>query len=247
MFVLIMKVLKIMVTLSAGLVMLFTSSAAVATGLQVTPLSVELAENTKATEMWLLNTKSTAIDAQIRLYQWDQRENKDVLLPTSSLIISPPFTKIPPGGKQLVRVIRGKQSDNSSPLEAYRIVVNELPAPSTKEKGVDFVMEYSLPVFVLNRPVDKTSQTTLLSLIKKEGKHFIRVVNTGAYISHLYDIHYIAPTGKKYPLRLSGLGYVLPGKEMEWDSGLNSAVIHNGGSIEFMQSGIKHTQLINLR
>lgn len=225
--------------------MLLTSSAALATGLQVTPLSVELSETTRATELWLLNTKSSAIDAQIRLYQWDQRENKDVLLPASSLVISPPFTKIPPGGKQLVRLIRSKPSVNPSLMEAYRVLVNELPASSTKEKGVDFVMEYSLPVFVLNGPVDKTSQTTLLTVLKKEGKQLLRAVNSGAYFSHVYDIQYVAPGGKRFPLSTGGLGYILPGKEMEWDSGLKSPVMQSGGSIEYIQNGIKKTQLIN--
>lgn len=240
-----MRLFKIMVTVSAGLVMLLTCSAALATGLQVTPLSVELSENTRATELWLINTKSSAIDAQVRLYQWDQRENKDVLLPASSLVISPPFTKIPPGGKQLVRVIRSKPSVSPSVLETYRVVVNELPAPSTKEKGVDFVMEYSLPVFVLNGPVDKTSQTTPLTVLKKDGKQFLRAANNGTYFSHVYDIQYIAPGGKKFLLSTGGLGYILPGKEMEWDSGLKSPVMQSGGSIEYIQNGIKKTQLIH--
>ncbi|SHI15058.1 fimbrial chaperone protein [Pantoea sesami] len=245
MSVLIMKLYKIMVIVSAVLAMLLTSSAAFATGLQVTPLSVELSENTRATEMWLLNTKSSAIDAQIRLYQWDQHENKDVLLPASSLVVSPPFTKIPPGGKQLVRLIRGKPSVSPSVLETYRVVVNELPAPSTKEKGVDFVMEYSLPVFVLNGPVDKTSQITPLTVLKKEGKQFLRAANSGTYFSHIYDIQYVDLGGKKFPLNAGGLGYILPRKEMEWDSGLKSPVMQSGGSIEYIQNGIKKTQLIN--
>ncbi|WP_320734345.1 fimbrial biogenesis chaperone [Enterobacter kobei] len=244
MLVLIMIVVKIMVTVSAGLIMLLTSSAALATGLQVTPLSVELSEDTKATEMWLLNTKSTPIDAQIRLYKWDQRENKDILLPTSSLIISPPFTKIPPGGKQLVRLIRGKPSGDFPVMENYRVVVNELPSASKKEKGVDFVMEYSLPAFVLNRPVDKKSQTTSFIMINKEGKQFLRAVNKGTYFSHLYDMYYVSPAGKKIPLNIGGMGYILPGKEMEWDTGMNSSALQSGGSIEYIQNGIKKIQPI---
>lgn len=245
MLLLIMNIFKIMITMSAGLVMLFSSPAALAIGLQVTPLSVELVENIKATELWLINSKSTTIDAQVRLYKWEQRDNQDILLPTSSLIISPPFTKIPPGGKQLVRVIRGKPADNFPDMEAYRIVVNELPAPARKEKGVDFVMEYSLPVFAFNRPVDKSSPKTQLTVINKDGKQFLRAVNSGNYFSHLYDIHYITPSGKKYPLRSGGMGYILPGKEMEWDSGINSGVSMNGGSIEYTENGLIKTFLIN--
>lgn len=238
---------RIMIIVAFGLAGWSASPFALAIGLQVSPISVEFSENNNATELWLFNKSSSPLEAQLRVYSWEQKENKNELLPTKSLIVSPPFTKIPAGGKQLVRLIKGERSNNANSMGFYRVVVNELPRQSSKQKGVDFVMEYSVPVFIMNETINKNENNTDFRLTERNGKKFLTVINKGDYYNKIHSIFYVSPTGKKTSLLPGFVGYVLPGKEMEWELNHEFTFDNKQGTLEYTinnkQKSIKLDQI----
>ncbi len=83
---------------------LFTLPSAAAT-LQVYPVNIGFCAGETAQAVYVKNTGSAAIGAQIRAYAWHQQNNKEVLSDTGDLLVSPPMTNIPAGRQQLIRVI----------------------------------------------------------------------------------------------------------------------------------------------
>lgn len=131
-----------------GMLAAATALHSQAAGLQVSPTSLSLPAKQRAGIFTLGNTGSEPLTAQVRVYGWSQDEKgNEVLTPTNAVIASPPMVKLEAGAKQQFRVIRIRPSEK--PVEeAYRLIVDELPAPQAKpRKGLQFVMRYSLPLF----------------------------------------------------------------------------------------------------
>ena len=106
---------------------LFSGESA-ASGLQVSPISLTLQQNQRAEGLWLSNSGDSPVNAQVRVFHWSQSGYSDQLSSSQGLVISPPMLNIPPGGKQLIRVIR--TGPPTKVEDAYRLSINELP-PST--------------------------------------------------------------------------------------------------------------------
>ncbi|MFT2798913.1 molecular chaperone [Serratia sp. N21D137] len=213
------------------------STAAVAMGLQVSPTSIDLTQDLNATELWLINNSSRFIQAQVRVYAWDQKNKKDVLTATSDLIASPPVAKVSANGRQLVRVMRPKNNENLSDLTTFRIVVNELPVASTKNTGIDFVMEYSIPVFVYNKSQENLKENLKLSFIADGKNTLLHVNNEGGGYAKLYGLNFISINGERLKLNPGLIGYILPNQEMEWEIKKPPSTFSKGGTVELLVNG----------
>src|SRR5690606_7700691 len=79
-----------------------------------------------------------------------QENGEDVLKPTQDLVVSPPMLTIPPGQRQMVRLVRvGAGLGPPASEKTYRIVMDELPvALGAESEGVKFVLRYSVPIFI---------------------------------------------------------------------------------------------------
>ena len=88
--------------------LLLSSSLAVASGLQVSPISLSLQARENASGLTLSNSGNDKVRAQVRVYQWLQDDKGDQLTPSRGLLASPPMIEINPGEKQLIRIIRVK-------------------------------------------------------------------------------------------------------------------------------------------
>jgi len=141
----------------AGLLVAATSAAA--SGLQVAPTGLQLVPGGPAQALWLTNTGDRELRAQVRAYRWTQGSGKDELETTQALVASPPMLSIAPGGRQLVRVIRTSKDTAAAGEQAFRLLVDELPQGSAPTTGVQYVLRYSIPVFVgaANAPVNAAS------------------------------------------------------------------------------------------
>lgn len=236
---------RILISTAVMLVLMLGSTAAVAIGLQVSPISIDLPDNANATELWLINSSAKPLQAQVRVYQWGQKNNKDTLTATTELIVSPPVAKIAANGRQLVRVMRAKGNNNTAPLSTFRILVNELPVSSTKSAGVDFVMEYSVPVFVYQSNSDALRTKLALSLAASGKTTLLRANNQGDLYGRLYALTFIDPKGKRLVLNSGLVGYVLPHQEMQWDIGKPPSVFAQGGTMEALLNGKTHSETIS--
>lgn len=222
------------------------SGTLAASGLQVSPVSLTLTPAQAADGLWLSDTGTDPLHAQVRVYRWFQRDGQDQLEPSRDLVISPPMLQIDAGSRQLIRVIRtGAPPSGPSATEAsYRVVIDELPATSDK-RGVQFVMRYSIPVFV--EPVGaQTSHSLHWSLGKADGHAFLEVTNTGTGHAQLAQLSFVDHAGHRIELAPGLLGYVLPGATMHWTLKAPAEAFNEGGTLDGMVNGQKVQENLSL-
>ena len=212
---------------------------AAAAGLQVSPVSLTLAANQTAEGLWLSNTENTPVNAQVRVFRWTQEGGEDKLTPTRGLVISPPMLQLAGGDRQLIRAIRlgAPPSGPNAAQEAYRMIIDELPADTTGKKGVQFVLRYSVPVFV--EPAGAPAAPAQLSwTIRREGdKAVLEVANTGGTAAQLASLTFTDAAGHRTELTPGLLGYVLPGAQMRWALKPAAKVFASGGTLETLING----------
>jgi fimbrial chaperone protein len=188
--------------------------AACAASLQISPVFIHLdaTESGKAVE--LRNDGDQPINAQVRIYGWDQVDEKDAITPTRELIASPPIAQIAVGEKQVVRVIR---ADHTAPAteRSYRLLIDELPASGNDSaNAVQFRFRYSVPLFI-SASGEEGEPDLHYAVVEKEGKPFLRVNNTGKVHAQLSAVTLKTGDGT-VPLATGLLGYVLPGRTRSW-------------------------------
>ncbi|QEY25897.1 fimbrial biogenesis chaperone [Neisseria zalophi] len=198
-----------------------------AAGLQISPTGLSLPAKQRAGIFTLTNTDSAPLTAQVRVYRWTQDENgQDVLTPTRDVIASPPMVKLAAGGVQQFRVIRAQPAKAAE--EAYRLVVDELPAPDKQpQKGLQFVLRYSVPLF-LNQSEDPNTQLQW-EAEASGGKVILKAKNIGAAHAQLSHIVFNRAADNTDKNLVAGLaGYILPGKTGQYTLDISPAALRQG-------------------
>lgn len=197
-----------------------------AANLQVSPISLEFSPKDQAQGIWLSNSGTSPLRAQVRVQQWSQADGKDQLAPARELVASPPAVDIPPGEKQLVRIIR-LQPVAPAQEQTFRLIIDELPAAAApadagKPSGLQFLFRYSVPVFVsLTEPVPQTGKPSDISALKSSVQAgtpapVLAVRNNGAQRLKISQLSYVSADGLRTPLLPGLVGYVLAGQQMQW-------------------------------
>ena len=217
--------------LAAALLLALPASAS---GLQVSPIGLSLASKSQADALWLTNTGSDTVHAQVRVFRWSQVEGKDVLEPSRDLVVSPPMVTIAPGDRQMVRVIRqiGPPTGNEA---SYRVIVDELPIDAGDRPGLKFVLRYSVPVFLapVGDPVVKTGLQA--SWENAPDGPRLRVGNAGNGHAQIADVVWHGPKGERTVLFAGLVGYALPGSSMSWHLAQGSPP--SGGAVKARING----------
>lgn len=189
---------------------------AAAASLQVSPTSVTLQARQNADGLTLTNTGTTPLHAQVRVFRWTQEGDEDKLEPTKDITISPPMLKLAPGAQQLVRVIRL----GAPPADAetsYRLIVDELPVESGETKpGLQFVLQYSVPVFLMPQGDPAIAPQLHARLVRDGDRSLIEIANTGKAHAQVAELAYLSADGKSEVIAAGLSGYVLPGKTKRW-------------------------------
>ena len=230
------------------------SGGAMASGLQVSPISLSLQARENASGLTLNNSSDEAISAQVRIYQWSQDETGDQLTPSRGLLASPPMIKLNPGDKQLVRIIRAKAPPQGAGAleDSYRIFVNELPIKSAIQKtGLQFALSYSLPVFVQPVGIVKTAPQLQwrYSLLPDSKQIKLSISNSGNGHAKLIDLSVVDAAGNSANLHQGLLGYVLPEATMNWTLKIPPSALPTGtttGKFKVTINGIQTTQDVTL-
>lgn len=231
--------------------LLLYSGAAMASGLQVSPISLSLQAKQNASGLTLSNTGDNEVQAQVRVYHWSQNEKGDQLTVSRGLLASPPMLKLQPGEKQLIRVIRASAppSGVGAVENSYRLSIDELPIKSAEQKtGLQFALSYSLPVFVKPVGVTETSPKLQWSYsLQPDGKQMdLRVSNSGNGHAQLAGLSFLDATGNNIDLHQGLLGYVLPGATMNWTLKIPRSALTTGGKFKVMINGTQTTQNVTL-
>jgi fimbrial chaperone protein len=193
--------------------LLAAASDASASGLQIAPTSIELAPAGPAQALWLTNTGDRELRAQVRAFHWSQASGHDELESTQALVASPPMLAIAPGGRQLVRVIRTGPPASSTGEQTFRLLIDELPQGGATATGVQYVLRYSVPVFV--GPAGAKPSLQWSSTVGHDGIT-LEIRNTGDAHAQVSALALSPPGGAAVDLVPGLLGYVLPGATMHW-------------------------------
>lgn len=198
--------------------LLTTAGKVGASGLQVAPIGLELTPTSSAQGLWLTNTGDRALHAQVRVFHWTQADGKDELAASQGLVASPPMLELAPGGRQLVRIIRTGAAAPGGSEDAFRVLVDELPQSSPQQSGLQYVLRYSVPVFVGPSPApDADVSSALQWTIERTGSGAAVVVrNAGPRHAQISDFELHAGNGDAVESTAGLLGYVLPGMTMRW-------------------------------
>lgn len=211
----------------AALALLLITLPASAGNLQVAPILLEFTDSRQAQALWLENSGNQAMHAQVRVQRWTQVNAADVLEPSEMLLVSPAIVQISAGQRQLVRVVRPTPLPAAGPQElAYRLLVDELPSPkSTTTQGLQFLLRYSIPVFVLPagappRELGNKAPADVLGLQAtwqlEPGQLSLTLRNTGSQRIRLSQLRWLPDNGPAIVLIPGLLGYVLAGQQMHW-------------------------------
>lgn len=216
---------------------------ATASGLQVSPVTLILRGDQNADGIWLSNEGEREINAQVRVYSWRQNNFSDELSPSHGLVISPPMLALRPGERQLIRVIRtGPVSAGIE--EAYRLSINELPPTVLEKNRLQFVLHYSLPVFVQPAVTASLSAKLRWNVSHTEEGIFLDVHNQGDSHAQLSAATLTTSRGVRKVITPGLLGYVLPASTMRWVLPVSAADFARGGKLEVTINGQKTEQAL---
>lgn len=193
---------------------LLATSTAGATSLQVAPTSLQLEARQRAGELWLTNSGTSPVKLQVRVFRWVQQGGKEQLLPTDELMASPPMQELAAGQQQLVRVMRPTREPPSA-QQYYRLIVDEVPDLAARVEGMQFVLRYSIPVFVQPASGKLAPQLQARLVTLDDGRNGVEVANSGNSYAQIADLA-LGSVKRPRIVHPGLLGYVLPGQVMRW-------------------------------
>lgn len=214
---------------------------AAASGLQVSPVNLTLPGNQNATGLWLSNEGDNIVNAQVRVYHWTQGSFTNSLTASQSLVASPPMLALAPGEKQLIRIIRMGPTSNGVE-DAYRLAIDELPPTIRQKNKLEFVLHYSVPVFIQPASMPPTTVKLQWAIRHIGNSYFMDVNNQGNSHAQLSAVTYINAKGVRKEITPGLLGYVLPGATMRWILPLTGDNSTHGSKIEVNINGEKTLQ-----
>ncbi len=236
-----------------GLALLLSVGTPWAAGLQVSPISLDYGSLQRAQGVWLSNTGRAPLRAQLRVKAWTQTGGGESLDDTGALIASPPLVDLPPGERQLVRIVRLQPTPPPTEM-AFRLLIDELPtvgeteevdaSSNTRSNGLVLLLRYSIPIFISPATVAAdtadprkaalagvTGQLTR-DATGPDGAVVLAVRNTGARRVKLSEVTSLDADGTRAMLAPGLLGYVLPGVTMRWRLQASPPMRHMGGPIQ---------------
>jgi fimbrial chaperone protein len=219
--------------------LLLLAGKASASGLQVDPVMVRIQATQSAVGLTLSNKSDKVVRAQVRAYRWSQDEGVEHLTASNGVVVSPPMVELPPGGSQLVRIIRAEAgpSGPGATEATYRLKVNELPVSEGAASGVQLVFAYSIPVFVDPLGRASTPEKLQWTLEHEDGSAVLRVTNSGGQNARITNLAFVGSDGRREGVDKSLTGYVLPGSTMRWKLKHLDQFIKSNGHLEAQVNG----------
>lgn len=206
---------------------LLTSFPSSAGNLQVAPILLEFANTQPSQTLWLTNSGTEALRAQVRVQGWIQQEGQEHLQPSDGLLASPPLMDIAPGQSQLVRIVQpqpGRHTDE----QAFRLTIDEVPtATGSASSSLRFLLRYSIPVFVLptgaTPQLERTGKRLRTDAAQLQGhwqagnsQATLVLHNHGGQRIRISQLSWIPTSGPAIEITPGLLGYVLAGQQMRW-------------------------------
>ncbi len=192
-----------------------------AAALRVAPIIVDIASGATST-IELQNLARTEAAVQVRIFRWVQHSGRNQLVPTRDVVASPPFTKIRPGQRNIIRIVRLSKRPIVGE-ESYRVLIDEIPKRSKgRSMKVGIALRYSLPVFFGSNPPG--DHGLKWSVTQKKGQTVVTARNPGNRRVRLSALTLADRSGRKLRFGKGLTGYVLGRSTATWKTkGLISA------------------------
>jgi len=153
-----------------------------------------------------------AVSVQARVVRWRQDETGNLYTPADGVVVSPPVTRIEPGGENLIRIVRVA----THPLageESYRLLVDELPEPGAQQAGaISMLIRHSVPVFFSISSAVPAQPQWRIERAQPDGEGGgwqVTVVNHGDKRLRLTNLDVYDNNGALVAQRQGLVGYVL--------------------------------------
>lgn len=153
--------------------------AALASEFSVTPIRAELTPSALSETITVLNHSDARLRVSVKLLEWTQDANgQDVYKESTDLVYFPRQMEVEGGAKRLVRV-GAKATGGSGTERAYRLFIEEEPAPAAvgSPAAVTFYFRFGVPVFV--PPANPKPQAEVGEPTLAGGRISVSLRNTG--------------------------------------------------------------------
>jgi fimbrial chaperone protein len=177
----------------------------------VNPVRVNLSAKQPVAAITVRNGGTEPAVIQLETSAWSQAEGKDVLVPSSDVLATPPIFTVAPGKTQILRI--GLRRPVAAAGETtYRLVLREVPS-SAQTSGLRVALLISMPVFVMPAGAVapklewRATRTT-------DGQIRVHATNKGNAHVQFTKIE-LAEGGKTLGGR-NVADYVLPGNTRSW-------------------------------
>lgn len=190
------------------------ASVAYAGSFSVSPVRATLSARQSAGSLTVRNDGEGPSVIQIEIVAWSQKDGREVFVPTSEILATPPIFTVPAGGSQVVRVGLRRAPDTKREL-TYRMFLQEVPPPPRPGfQGLQVALRISVPVFVL--PMAEARRALAWSSVPvDQGQFKLRVTNTGNAHAQIANFTLSRPQGEQLTTQQVA-AYVLPGESREW-------------------------------
>ena len=190
---------------------LLAATPAPAGSLEVGPTTIVFPEPGSTTVLYVNNYGTVPITVQVEPFDWSQPDGIDHLVPSNTLVASPPIASIAAQGRQTVRLRATAEPDQQE--HSFRLLISELPDPMHhKDHSVQVLTQFSVPAFAGGQSADAIK---LVWSAAADG-HTLKLTaqNDGARHVKLQDVE-VKGAGKATQT-LGGLNYILAGSFRIW-------------------------------
>lgn len=156
---------------------LWLPAAALAQGLNISPVTVPLSARTRSALVSVHNERSEPRRYQIKVFAWSQRADGEMeLAPTRDVVVFPKLLTVGAGERRNLRL---GTTAVPGPLEkTYRVFIEELPPPARPgESAVQVLTRIGIPVFVA--PLEERVSTQMEAPSLKGATLAFELRNTG--------------------------------------------------------------------
>jgi fimbrial chaperone protein len=204
--------------------------AAQAQSMSVTPVTIVIPPGEMASSLTITNQSDRILSFQLRAFIWTQSgTGESQLTPAGDLIASPPLGSIPPGGRQIARLVLHRPAQGKE--ASYRILLDEIPPPAAPGM-VNIQIRMSIPIFA--SPSTHIFPKLQWSVESDGDQAFLVGVNSGGRHTLVRNISLTTAQGVKLKVEGQGLPYILPGAARRWRISPRAALPAPGSSLHLV-------------
>jgi fimbrial chaperone protein len=223
-----------------GLAIFFSSvGVAHAGSFSVNPVRATLSANQPVAAITVRNESNEPTLVQLEAFAWSQSMGKDVIVPSSDVLATPPIFTLAPKGTQIVRIGMRRPAGSSANESTYRLTLREVPQKKPAA-GLNVTLLVSMPVFVA---APTATAPVLHWRVTRDGDNQLRVLatNTGSAHAQIAKLDVSVAGAKSLGNRIVA-EYVLPGSTREWTLSTSAAPavgakLHVASTTDFGDSG----------